>query len=174
MKNTKKTINTLILLFLITGNVTWSWAQSPEQKAIKALSFLTGEWKGTGQSYPLEKSKPYDVLSKVSFDLDGELLIIYHRSFRGKASVLHLHTVIYYDQKDRSYYYNAYTKSGTRPFKCQLESQQFICYRGTDYRLIFGITDKGQFNEYGEKLRDGQWQKTFEDILMPAESIKFK
>lgn len=171
MKNTIRSIHIFILFSFILSFCSLSLAQSPEQQALKELSFLIGDWKGTGQSYLKEGSKPYDVLSNVSYDLDGELLVLKHRSFRGETPVLSLRTLIYFNQKDQHYYYNAYTKSGTRPFKCQLHSQQFICKRGNDYRLIFQLTDEGEFNEYGEKLVDGQWQKNFEDILKPSNSI---
>ncbi len=168
---THKSIKLLILFFIFTISI--SFAQNTEQKAMAKLSFLIGDWKGTGSGYPKNESKPYDVLSKVRYDLNGELLVLKHRSFRGDTPVLSLHTIMYYNKDDMHYYYNSYTKSGTRPFKCQLLEQQFICKRGEDYRLTFQKTKNGEFNEYGERLVGGKWIKNFEDILLPTTEITF-
>lgn len=169
---TNYNIKLLVTMFLFF-TVSISFAQSTEQKDMKKLSFLIGDWKGKGSAYPKNKSKPYDVLSKVRYDLDGEILVLKHRSFRGDTSVLSLHTIMYYNKKDTHYYYNSYTKSGTRPFRCQLSSKQFICKRGEDYKLVFQLTENGAFNEYGERLINGKWIKSFEDILLPTSEITF-
>jgi len=159
-----------LCLFLITQI---SFAQSEEQKAMAKLSFMIGDWKGTGSSYPKEQNKPYDVLSKVRYDLDGELLVLRHRGTRDGKSVLSLHTIIYYNAKEKQYYYNAYRKQGARPFIGNIVDGKLICTIGEDYRLIFQRTSEGLFNEYGEKRVDGIWVKNFEDLLYPTSEITF-
>ena len=158
-----------ISLFLIS-QVTFS--QSEEQKAMAKLSFMIGDWKGSGSSYPKEENKPYDVLSTVSYDLDGELLVLRHRSTRSGKPVLSLHTVIYYNKEDQKYYYNAYTRKGSRPFSGQIKDGKLICYLGETYRLTFQRTKEGLFNEYGERLVNGVWTKNFEDLLYPASDVR--
>lgn len=167
--NVWKSTATLFVFFLLLSST--SFSQSVEQKAMAKLSFMIGDWKGTGTSLPKTKNKPYDVLTKVRYDLDGELLVLKHRSTRGKEAVLSLHTIIYYSQKDACYYYYAFRKQGARPFKGQVEGNQFSCYFGDDYRLIFQRTADGGFSEYGEKLVDGIWTKNFEDIQWPTSEI---
>lgn len=159
-----------IIAFLFIINQTLS-GQSIEKEAMSKLSFMIGNWKGSGTSFPEKEGSKYDVLSKVTYDLDGELLVLRHRSFREATAVLSLHTVIYYNKEDQYYYYNAYTKRGSRPFKGKITNDKLVLYLGENYRLIFQKTEEGKFNEYGEKLVDNKWIKNFEDILSPTSEI---
>lgn len=161
----------LSLLFLPIMSLS---AQTEEQKAMAKLSFLIGDWKGEGTSYPKEENEPYQVLSKVRYDLDGELLVLRHRSTRNDSTILALHTIMYYNKEDGYYYYNAYRRSGARPFQCQLKDKQFICEINGNYRLTFQKTENGEFNEFGQRLVDGKWTKNFEDILQPTSEVIIK
>jgi len=148
-------------------------AQTKEQKAMAKLSFMIGDWKGSGTSFPTEQNAPYDVLTKVRYDLDGALLVLKHRSMRGNKPVLSLHTVIYYNKEDQHYYYNAYRDTGARPFKCTVEATQLVCEINGNYRLTFQRTADGKFNELGEHLKSGVWVKNFEDLLVPTSELNF-
>ena len=148
-------------------------AQSEEQKAMAKLSFMIGDWKGSGSGLPKTNNMPYDVLTKVRYDLDGSLLVLKHRSTRKAVPVLSLHTLIYYNKKDQHYYYNAYRETGSRPFKCSIENQQLHCEINGNYRLTFQRTSDGAFNEFGERLVNGKWVKNFEDLLFPTSEITF-
>jgi len=150
-----------------------TFAQSEEQKALAKLSFMIGDWRGSGTLYPVAENKPYDVLSKVRYDLDGELLVLKHRSIRNGKPVLSLHTLIYYHVVEQQYYYYAFRRTGVRPFTGQIVDGKFICTLGDDYRLIFQRTPEGLFNEYGEKRIDGVWTKTFDDLSHPTSEITF-
>ncbi len=161
----------ITIIFFV--NSTLVSAQSAEQKAMKKLSFLIGDWKGSGTSFPKEENKPYDVISTVEYDLDGELLVLRHRSTRGDKTVLALHTLIYFNKEDGHYYYNAYRRNGARPFKCKLNDGQFICEINGNYRLTFQKTKEGNFNEFGQRLIDGKWVKNFEDILQSSSKNTF-
>ncbi|MFY0630276.1 MAG: hypothetical protein JXR05_07830 [Flavobacteriaceae bacterium] len=174
IKNTMQTkhiITIFIICFFVNTSITF--AQTSEQKAMKKLSFMVGDWKGSGTSYPKETSKPYDVMSTVHYDLDGELIVLRHRSKRGGKTVLALHTLIYYNKEDGYYYYNAFRKNGARPFKCKVNDGKLICEINGNYRLTFQRTQKGKFNEFGQRLVNGKWVKNFEDILHPATGVKF-
>jgi len=171
MKPKQLIVTTFLITFYVSSPAVF--AQSEEQKAMKKLSFLIGDWKGSGTSYPKEENKPYDVISTVRYDLDGELLVLRHRSKRENKTVLALHTLIYFNKEDEFYYYNAFRKSGARPFKCKLNDGKFICEINGNYRLTFQRTDNGMFNEFGQRLTDGKWVKSFEDILQPSSENKF-
>ena len=163
-----------IFIFFCTFLVTQiSFAQTEEQTAMAKLSFMIGDWKGTGTSYPKDQNKPYDVLSKVRYDLDGELLVLKHRSVRNGKPVLSLHTIIYYNVEEKQYYYYAFRQKGVRPFTAKIVDGKLICTIGDDYRLTFQRTPEGLFNEYGEKLVNGVWTKNFEDLLSPTSEITF-
>jgi len=164
----------IILLFISFFCVSQtSFAQSEEQKALAKLSFMVGDWKGTGTLYPKEQNQPYEVLSKVRYDLGGELLVLKHRSIRDGKPILSLHTLIYYNVEEKQYYYYAFRRTGGRPFTGQVVDGQLICKLGDDFRLIFQRTPEGLFNEYGERRIDGVWVKTFEDRCYPTSEITF-
>lgn len=171
MKTTTPYISLLFLSIFFVAQTTF--AQSEEQKALAKLSFMIGDWKGSGTSYPKEQNKPYEVLSKVRYDLDGELLVLKHRSIQDGKPILSLHTLIYYNVAEQQYYYYAFRRTGVRPFTGQVEEGKLICRLGDDYRLIFQRTPEGLFNEYGEKRVDGVWTKTFEDLTHPSTEITF-
>lgn len=173
MKLTTSIFRLLVIGFFFTQAVGLK-AQTEEQKAMAKLSFMIGDWKGKGTSYPKENNTPYNVLSKVRYDLDGELLVLRHRSTRNDSTLLALHTIMYYDKTDGSYYYYAYRRSGARPFQCQLKDDQFICEINGNYRLTFQRTENGEFNEFGQRLVDGEWVKNFEDILQPTSEVIIK
>ncbi len=164
----------IILIGLFSFQTLGMNAQTEEQKAMAKLSFLIGDWKGEGTSYPKEENEPYQVLSKVRYDLDGELLVLRHRSTRNNSTILALHTIMYYNKEDGFYYYNAYRRSGARPFQYQLKDDQFICEINGNYRLTFQKTENGEFNEFGQRLIDGKWVKNFEDILQPTSEVVIK
>ncbi|MEP0265547.1 hypothetical protein [Dokdonia sp.] len=171
--NIVKQNNTVLILLTIFFTTQITFAQSVEQQEMAKLSFMIGDWKGTGSSLPKEENKPYDVLSKVRYDLDGELIVLKHRSQRGGKSVLSLHTIIYYNAEEEQYYYYAFRKKGARPFTGTIIDGKLICTIGDDYQLVFQRTPEGFFNEYGEKRVDGIWVKNFEDLLLPTSEITF-
>lgn len=168
----KNNLITIYLLCLLTSSTLL--AQTPEQLAMKKLSFMVGDWSGSGTSYPTEKNKPYQTKATVRYDLDGELIVLRHRSIRDQKTILALHTLIYYNKKDGFYYYNAYRRSGARPFKCKVTDGKLLCEINGNYRLTFQRTKKGEFNEFGQRLIDGKWVKNFEDLQKPTKGITFE
>lgn len=163
----------IILSISFFASTAVSFGQTEEKKAMAKLSFMIGDWKGSGTSYPKKDHKPYKAISQVRYDLDGELIVLKHRSIRDKKTVLALHTLIYYNKKDGFYYYNAYRRSGARPFKCTFNERKLVCEIDGNYRLTFQRTKNGEFNEYGQRLVNGKWVKNFEDILQPSKEHKF-
>ncbi len=173
IKKMKKQLKWILVFIGIYLSINTVYAQSEEQLAMAKLSFMIGDWKGEGTSYPKAENKKYDVLSKVRYDLDGTLLVLKHRSTRAEQPVLSLHTIIYYNKKEKVYYYYPFTEKGVRPFKGNIVDGKFICTIGDSYRLIFQRTKEGFFNEYGEKLVNNTWEKNFEDKLLPTSEITF-
>jgi len=173
MNSTSNNIRYFLMLFFFFLTAQVISGQSIEHKEMAKLSFMIGDWKGTGVSFPQNKAGNNTVFSKVRYDLDGELLVLKLRSYRNDTLTLSLHTIIYYNKEDKHYHYRAYTKRGARPFKGKIVDGKFICYLRDDYRLTFQRTKKGEFNEYGEKLVDGKWVKNFEDLLLPTSEITF-
>ena len=165
----------LALISVFFASCTVSVAQGQEdgeRAAIKKLEFLVGHWAGKGTSFADDgtQSTYYDT-EDVWFDVKNTLLIIQARGFRGNEQFYGLHTVIYYDIDAGHYWYNPYRANGARRFKCTLLGQIFSCLSPDEkFRLTFKRTETGEWNEYGERLKEnGDWLKTFETILEPAQ-----
>lgn len=143
------------------------------QTAIDQLRFLVGYWAGDGTSYDLDTgtTKHYFDREHVRFDLDKNLLLINASGQLNGKTTYQLHTVIFYDVEAQHYVYTPYSGQRTpRPFTCELtEVQQFICLTAAKtYRLTFQRLPDKRWNEYGERLEDGVWRKTFETKLSPV------
>ena len=83
--------------------------------------------------------------------------------------MLQLHTVIYYDETVKKYYYCPYSK-GKRGGKYpgEFKDGKFIVWFNEEYKLVFQLTPEGEFIEYGEKFKNGLWVKNFKDVLKKA------
>ena len=99
----------------------------------------------------------------MQYILDGDLITIDLDS-----PSLKLHTIIGYKKDEGSYFYQPFTKNRSSQFKGELIDNQFVVYFNPERRLIFERTAEGAFHEYGEQLKDGKWEKYFEDLLFPT------
>jgi len=165
----------IFLLSLFAGGLSFVWAEekgkSQQQIEIEKLGFLVGNWEGPGHTFAKDGSKSaYHDTEKVWFDVQNSLLIIQPRGSKNGQYYYGMHTVIYYDVEAEHYWYNPYTATGSRPYRCDLEEQLFRCHTPDKLtRFNFQRLPGGEWNEYGETLEDGQWRKTFETILTAAE-----
>jgi hypothetical protein len=159
-----------ILSLLMNSSLSMAEEETLHQDKIKALSFLVGSWAGEGRSYADDGSNSsYFDTEDVWFDVENSLLIIQAKGFRDNKQFYGIHTVIYYDEAQGHYWYNPYTAKGARAFSCDLGNKVFLCHTpDKTFRLTFRRTESGQWNEFGEKLVDGHWQKTFETLLDKA------
>lgn len=57
------------------------------------------------------------------------------------------------------------TKQCAARYPAEYKDGQLIVWRNEESRFFFGSTDEGGFQEYGEKLIDGEWVRTFEDTF---------
>ncbi len=148
---------TLALLLLATA----AFGQTTKQAKMEQLSFMVGEWIGTTTSYEngavTRQGAAYE---KVSYDLDRHLLVI-----ELNTPFLQLHTLIYYDDEDETFYYQPFSKNGTNRYPAKLNDGQLTVWASETRRYVFGSTANGGFQEYGEQLINGQWVKYFEDTF---------
>ena len=146
-------LQSLVLISLSTQGQTF------KQEKMNQLSFLVGEWVGTSSSFENSvKTKEVPAFEKISYDLDNHILVVELRS-----ESLQLHTIIYYDETDSTYYYNPFSKRGARKLPAEFKDGQLIVSSGSDTRFIFHCPSKNHFQEYGERLINGEWVKYFED-----------
>ncbi|MBW1296273.1 hypothetical protein [Aquimarina litoralis] len=128
---------------------------------MELLNFMVGEWIGTSKVYENGKlSKQGSAYEKITYDLDKNILVI-----ELNTEFLQLHTIIYYDDKDNTYYYYPFSKRGVSRYPAIFTNGQFIVNSNQTNRFIFSKTSDGGFREYGERLVDGKWIKYFEDTF---------
>lgn len=126
---------------------------------MEQLNYLVGEWVGTSKIY--EKgvvTKQCSAYEKISYDLDKSILVI-----ELNTEFLQLRTIINYNEEDEKYYYHRFSKDGAAVYPAEFKDGQLIVWRDDKTRFFFIGTPEGGFQEYGEKLIDGDWSKIFED-----------
>ncbi len=157
-----KNLKIYLSLCLISINVNyWAFGQSLTKKEMQKLQHFVGDWVGTSMAFEqgdtIRKIPAYE---KISYKVDGHVLTIdlYSESLK-------LHTVVYYDPKDKVYYYNPYYDSGTAKYTAKLKDGRLIVSPSESKRFIFEITEDGKFREYGETFENGEWILYFEDVF---------
>lgn len=128
---------------------------------MEQLSFMAGEWIGTSKGFKdgvVTRQEP--AYEHIYYDLDKNILVLQLNS-----ESLQLHTIIYYDEKDQTYYYYPFSKRGVNRYPAEFKDGKLVVSPSQDRRFIFGPTEEGGFREYGETLVNGQWEKYFEDTF---------
>ena len=147
------------LIFLLLFNSVFS--QNQKEEKMERLNFMIGEWIGTSKVYENgEVIKQGSAFQKISYDLDNSILVI-----ELNTKFLQLHTIIYYDDNDQKYYYYPFSKRGVARYPAEYKDGQFIVQSNEKNRFIFSRTPDGGFQEYGQKLINGEWIKYFEDTF---------
>lgn len=147
----------VVILFICHLN----YAQSARQVEMQKLRFMIGEWVGTAST--IENGKviaSVPAFEKINYKLDGSLLTIDLHSEK-----LQLHTVIYYDEQEQTYFYNPFYKNGSAKYKAKYQEGKLIVSPSKTKRFVFGLNEAGEFVEYGETLKNGKWLKYFEDTF---------
>ncbi len=145
----------IIITLLYTTTMT---AQSIKQEKMNDLAYMVGEWVGTASTFKdgkLETEIP--AYQSIKYAVNKSIITIDLHS-----EALQLHTVIYYDEKDETYYYNPYYENGRSQSPAKFIDGKLIVSPNDENRYIFQKTKEG-FREHGEKLIDGEWVKYFED-----------
>lgn len=156
----KASASILIIICFINGVN----AQHVKKDKMAELSFMIGDWIGTSTTYEDNTIKEQGpAFEKIAYKLDGELITIDLNS-----TSLQLHTVIYYEPKDETYYYCPFSKKRVGKFKGEVKDGKFLVWFSDSYRLVFQQTPAGEFMEYGETLKDGKWSLSFKDVLKKA------
>jgi hypothetical protein len=153
---------------------------SPDQlSAMKKLSFLVGEWKGTAWTMsPQGQKETITQTENVRWRLDGTVLMIEGLGIvkdpeTGKEKVVHEALgIIDYDLTNKAYRFRTYTSAGrAADTEVELTGDLSFVWRivtpnGLTIRYTIEINDSGQWFEVGEYSRDGQeWNQFFEMTL---------
>ena len=137
------------------------FGQNEKQEKMELLNFMVGEWIGTSKIFEngevIQEGSAYE---KISYDLDKNILVI-----ELNTEMLQLHTIIYYDEKDSTYYYYPFSKRGVNSYPAEYTDGQLIVNSSETKRFIFHRTSDGSFQEYGEQRINGKWTRYFEDTF---------
>ncbi len=160
----------VIIVFLVFQTLTsLIYSQETERQHMAKLSFLIGNWSGTSYSFKKSDTTKIKVNESVNYILDGNAITLDVIS-----SAVQLHTLITYSLEDSCYYYQPTSKTESyEKSKGYYEDGKFVVQFNAKGRLTFEKTKNGEFHEYGERLKDGVWEKYFEDILQPVPSNYF-
>ena len=146
-----------LLAFLFLAHL--AVGQSTKQEKMQQLEFMVGEWVGTSTTYKDGAiSKQVPAFQNIAYDLNKSIIVIQLNS----PSLL-LHTIVYYDEKDQTYYYYPFSERGVRQLPAEFNDGRLIVNANENTRYIFESTGENSFREYGEKRTNGEWVKFFED-----------
>jgi len=142
----------LLLMHTLSG-------QSVSQQKMDSLHFMVGQWVGISTSIKDGKVvSEIPAFQSIKYALNKHAILI-----DLKSESLQLHTVIRYDEKDKTYYYNPFSERGARKLPADFENGKFIVRASDTKRFIFERTGPNSFREYGENFENGKWVKYFED-----------
>jgi hypothetical protein len=137
------------------------FGQNLKKEKMEQLNFLIGEWVGTTKIYENGVvTKQGSAYESISYDLDKSIMVI-----ELNTEFLQLHTIINYNEKDQKYYYYRFSKEGAARYPAEYKNEQLIVWKDDQTRFFFTRTQEGDFQEYGERLINGKWTKTFEDTF---------
>lgn len=153
----------LLVLFLIS-HLSLAQKTSTKQQKMEQLSFMTGEWVGTSTLYENGAvSKQVPAFQHIAYDLNKSILVI-----KLNSELLKLHTIIYYNEQENTYYYHPFSENGARKLPAEYKDERFVVHANEHKRFVFERTGTNSFREYGEKQVDGVWIKYFEDQFVAS------
>ncbi len=155
-----------LLLLMLCNSLTFCQSSSDTppstaQQKMQQLNFMIGNWVGTSTTFKdgaIDRQVP--AFEHIQYKVDQNLITIDLHS-----TTLQLHTIVYYDEKEGTYFYCPYSKGRAGKHRGRFEDGKFLVQLRESYRLVFQQTPEGQFIEYGERLKDGVWTKSFEDVF---------
>ena len=182
MKNrTHQRLLTIVLGLLgCTGGVLGQPPNSgPDEglAAMQAISFLTGEWEGSGwmQRGPGEPHR-VDSREMVESRLDGRVLLVegLHYAEGTQEVVHHAMAVLSYDPETKGYRFRSHLNNGRAgDYSAKLDGGNFVWMMEVPGRSIrYTIKIEGnQWNEVGESSTDGEtWIQFFQMDLTRSQN----
>jgi len=163
--------SSITLLFLLVGFGV-STAQSFKtdsiaKREVLKLSFIVGQWQGSGWTYSQDRSRhTFDQSESISFKLDSTAILIEGVGTNTGKVIHNALAVITWNSEQNNYSFNSYMASGRKgQFRGELVGNQFHWYINDNLRYIIFINDKGQWYEKGEMNQGGNWFQFFEMTL---------
>ncbi|MEM6699249.1 MAG: hypothetical protein AAF599_12675, partial [Bacteroidota bacterium] len=126
-------------------NTKLAMGQNINQEKMGLLNFMVGDWVGISTTYKdgvVDQKVP--AFQKIQYAVDKSIITIDLHS-----ETLQLHTVIYYDEKQKKYFYNPFYKRGANQYTAEYRDGKLIVTKDEKTRFIFHKTSEYGFQEYG-------------------------
>lgn len=168
-----KTIYSAIftVLFILTiNNIAISQeveADTTQQKQMQFLSFMEGNWEGSGWIMGADRQKhKFEQTESISFKLEKTVLLIEGRGISNGQIMHDALAIINYDREKGHYNFRSYLKDGrSGDYKAELIDNKLFWYPTDFIRYIISITENNEWNEIGEINKGGSWYKFFDMTL---------
>jgi hypothetical protein len=168
-----KNLFTFGFLALLVLQMSGAWAQpsydlsAASQKKMAPLSFLEGNWKGSGWMIGQDRVRStFESEEQIQFKLSGTLLEIEDVS-RSEGKVVHHALAVVTPAEDEGKFdFISFLQSGEKgTYPAGLIDGKFYWYPAKEIRYIIELNANGQWFEIGEYNGGGTWYKFFEMTL---------
>jgi hypothetical protein len=134
---------------------------------VSKLSFITGEWKGSGWMTGQDRSRHSFIQTEtIRFKLDSTAILIEGFGMSDEKVIHNALAIITYNKENNNYTFDSYLSTGlSGKFKAELTDGRLYWYPRENIRYIIYLNDKGQWYETGEMNRGGTWYQFFEMTL---------
>jgi hypothetical protein len=160
----------LILALSVITNL--SIAQSSEtdksfQAEVKKLSFLVGEWEGSGWMMGQDRVKrTFEQTENIQFKLDSKAILIEGLGKSDGKIVHNALAIITSSGAGNRFDFQSFLPSGQKgTFNSEIKEDVYYWYPAESVRYIIKINDKGQWFEIGEFNQGDTWYTFLEMTL---------
>lgn len=160
----------LIILFtLFTINLSFSQSSETDslsKSKITELSFMVGNWEGTGWMAGKGGKSNFEQTEEIEFKLDSTAILI---EGVGKANGKVVHNalaILTYNKAEDNFTFRSFLPSGQNAeFKAELIDNKLYWYPNENVRYIIWLNENDQWFEKGEYKRGENWNQFFEMTL---------
>ncbi|MFC0605432.1 hypothetical protein [Winogradskyella pulchriflava] len=163
-----------VLSILLTVFISFhSFSQSSKTDSISKskiteLSFMVGNWKGTGWMMGQGGKSNFEQTEKIEFKLDSTAILIEGVGKSNGKVVHNALAILTYNKAEDNYTFRSYLPSGLNAeFKAELKDNKLYWYPNENVRYIIWLNESGQWLEKGEYKREDNWHQFFEMTLDP-------
>lgn len=137
------------------------------QEAMKILSFMEGNWKGSGWMMGEDRQKhTFDQTEEVRFKLSGTSILIEGKGISNGKVIHHALAVISPGTEPDSYSFSSFLQSGRKgTYQAELKGDDFYWHPSDQVRYIIHLNEQGQWYEKGEYKMGENWFQFFEMTL---------
>jgi len=156
---------------MIVFSINISFSQSSEtdslsKSKISELSFMVGNWEGTGWMAGREGKSNFDQTEEIEFKLDSTAILIEGKGSANGKVVHNALAILTYNKAEDNYTFRSFLPSGQNAeFKAELIDKKLYWYPTESVRYIIWLNDNGQWYEKGEYKRGENWSQFFEMTL---------